>query len=200
MLYLCFTACVGVVRLSPREADHENNSSVDSHSRSYRLTALTPPNQNRGTASELALHLQSVPKTVTIVGEAEVRAPADQAIVTLKVTTENKSLQEALRNNTEGPAIASRARFKSRGIPAERVHGSKFSSTPKFGLFGDKAKSYRVENLVRATVVDEKEFQTVAAVVDGYPEALYNLGQVTEHKNKEELQEKATAQALELVK
>src|SRR5438270_13208641 len=80
----------------------------------------------RGTSSELSQYLTGVPRTVVIGGEAEVRAAADQAVVTLKVTTEHRSLQEALRLNLDvrNKLIAF---FKARGIPQEHVHGSRFS-------------------------------------------------------------------------
>ena len=99
----------------------------------------------KGTAPELAQYLAGVPKTVRIFGEGEVRSPADRAIVSLKVTTENRSRQEALQANQDlrGKILS---HLKKQGVPAERVHASKFSSTPKFGLFSEKAKSYRVES------------------------------------------------------
>src|SRR5688500_7614991 len=100
----------------------------------------------KGSPAELATHLANVPKLVSVVGESEVRVPADRAALTLKVTTEHKTLQEALRANQEvrGKMIAA---LKERGIPPERVQASKFSSTPRRGVFGDKAKSYRIEYL-----------------------------------------------------
>src|SRR5215471_7891777 len=108
---------------------------------SLSLTTRAEP-ELKGTPTELSRYLRDVPsretpKTVSIMGEAELRVPADQAVVTLKVTTENKSLHEALRLNQDirTKLIAS---LKSHNMPAERVHASKFSSTPKFGLFGEK--------------------------------------------------------------
>ena len=55
----------------------------------------------KGTGAELAQYLTAVPKTVSVVGEAELKIPADRAIISLKVSTENKSLHEALRANQE---------------------------------------------------------------------------------------------------
>src|SRR5262249_53240699 len=109
----------------------------------------------KGTATELAQFIGSVPKTALLTGESEVRIPANRAILTLRVTTENRSLQEALRLNADFRARIAQ-QLKGQGITADRIQASKFSSTPKFGMFGDKAKSYRVENLMRIAVNDEK--------------------------------------------
>jgi uncharacterized protein YggE len=155
------------------------------------LAAAEP--ELKGTAAELTQLLANLPKTVTINAEAEVRAPADQAVVTLKVVTDSKSLQEALRANQEVRAKLF-AYYKNHNVPPERIHASRFSSTPKFGLFGDKAKSYRVENLVRITVEDEREFQMGATIVDTFPEVQY-VGADFEHRDKDALKLKALAQA-----
>src|SRR5437867_1478672 len=147
----------------------------------------------KGTAPELAQYLAGVPKGVGIRGEGEVRASADRAIVSLKVTTESRSLQEAVQANQD---IRSKmlGYFKKQGIPAERVHASKFSSTPKFGLFSEKAKSYRVENVVKVTVLDEKEFQGAAGAVDTWSQVQF-VGAEFEHADKEALKRKAVEQA-----
>lgn len=152
----------------------------------------------KGTPTELSQYLQNVPireapKSVSISGEAELRVPADQAVVTLKVTTENKSLHEALRLNQD---IRTKliTNLKSHNLPAERVHASKFSSTPRFGLLGEKAKSYKVENLVRITVEDEHEFQLTASTVDQFGEVQFVAADF-EVKDKEAMKAKAVAQA-----
>ena len=149
----------------------------------------------KGSPAELAAYLAGLPKTVSVTGESEVKVQADRAIISLKVTTENKSLQEALRANQE---IRSKMlnSLKDRGIPADRIQASKFSSTPKYGLFSDKAKSYRVENVIKITVNDEKEFQATAHLVDAFAEMQY-LGIDFEHSDKETLKKKAIAQALD---
>ncbi|MGZ4973731.1 MAG: SIMPL domain-containing protein, partial [Limisphaerales bacterium] len=71
---------------------------------------------------------------------------------------------------------------------------SQFSQTPKYGLFGDKAKSYVVENTVKVTVHNEKEFQAVAGVVDSVNEARY-LGVEFEQTDKVTYKNKALAEA-----
>ena len=147
----------------------------------------------RGTAFELEKFLSGVPKMVTVTGESEMKLPADRAIVMLRISTENKLLQEALKSNQ-----VSRTKLisylKNKSIPLDRVQASKFSSTPKYGWFSDKAKSYRVDNFVKVAVQDENEFQAVAGAVDTWPEIQY-LSIDFEHSNKDALKSQAVAKA-----
>jgi uncharacterized protein YggE len=149
----------------------------------------------KGSPAELAALLAGLPKIVSVAGEAEVKVSADRASVTLKVTTESKSLQETLRLNQDVRAKMI-ALLKERGIDVEKVQSSKFSSTPKHWVFSDKAKSYRIENLVKVSVQDEKEFSAAAQLVDKFPEVQY-VGVEFEHSDKEGLKKKALAQALD---
>lgn len=149
----------------------------------------------KGSAGELSAYLTGVPKLVSLTGESELKIPADRALISLKVVTENKSLQEASRVNQEirGRILKTLAEH---GVPAARVKPSKFSSTPKYGMFREKAKSYRVENIVSITAQDEKEFQAVASLVDAMPEIRYESIDF-EHSDKEGMKLKALGQAIE---
>jgi len=147
----------------------------------------------RGSPYELEKFLSGVPKMVTVTGESEVKLPADRAVVMVKISTENKLLQEALRLNQE-LRTKLLSYLKNKSIPLERVQASKFSSTPKYGWFSDKAKSYRVDNFVKVVVQDENEFQAVAGAVDTWPEIQY-LSIDFEHSNKEGLKAQAIAKA-----
>lgn len=146
------------------------------------LAAFAEP-EIKGTAPELAQFINGIPKTVLVTGEAEVRVPAHRAVLSLKIVTENKSLQEALHANLElRGKIADY--LKGLGIPVGQIQASKFSSTPKFGIFGGKAKSYRVENVMRVSVQDEKEFQNAAGMVDKWSEVQFD-GVEFEYADKE---------------
>lgn len=149
----------------------------------------------KGTPAELSTYLPGVPRTANITGESELKIPADRALISLKVVTENKSLQEALRANQDIRSRMLRT-LGEQGVPADRIKPSRFSSTPKYGMFGEKAKSYRVENVVRITAGDEKEFRAVAGLVDGIAEVRYDSIEF-EHSNKDELKAKALAQAID---
>jgi len=147
----------------------------------------------KGTVSELSNFITTVPKTVMVTGEAEVRVPARRAVVSLKVVTENKSLQAAMRANLE---LRNKLTdyLKKQGISDENITASKFSSTPKFGMFSDKAKSYQVENEVRVSVQDENEFQAAAGVVDKWSEVQFD-GVEFQYADKEAQKQNAIAKA-----
>lgn len=147
----------------------------------------------KGTPAELAQVIAAIPKTVVVTGESEIRLPAARAVVNLVVVTENKSLQEALRLNSE-LRVRICGDLKQAGIQMDKIQASRFSSTPKFGMWGDKAKSYRVENTMRITVQDEKELRSVARVVDTMAEANF-AGVEFEYTDQEAVKAKAIAQA-----
>jgi uncharacterized protein YggE len=158
-----------------------------------KLAAAEP--ELKGSPAELAAYLGNLPKMVSIAGESEVKMPADRAVVSLKVSTEQKLLQDTLRANQEARAKII-SMLKDRGIPSERVQASKFSSTIVTGIFGGKAKSYRVENVLKVKVQDEKEFQSVAHVVDVMPEVQFH-GVDFEQTDKESIKSKALEQAID---
>lgn len=149
----------------------------------------------KGSAAELSTFLNGVPKTVVVSGESELKVEADKASVSLRIRTENKSFRECLRLNQE---IRSKviAFLNERGMKADRIQSAKFSSTPKHAVFGDKIKSYEVENSLKVTVRDENEFQIVAAATDNWPEVRYE-GAEFEYADKEGAKMKALRQACE---
>jgi uncharacterized protein len=151
----------------------------------------------KGTPAELAQYLASVPQPVSLTGGSELKVAADRAIISLKVVTESKSLQDALHSNQELRARIL-STLKERGFSTNSVKPSKFSSTPQYGVFKEKAKSYRVENVVKVTAQDEKEFQAVANLVDVLPEVRYESIEF-EHSDKDALKAKALAQTIEKV-
>src|SRR6266705_437037 len=126
----------------------------------------------RGTASDLSQYLAGVPRTVVVIGEAEVKVPADYATVSLKVSTDSKSLQEALRANHE---VRNRLinYLKKQEIPADRV-----------------------DKVVKVKVLDEKELQATSSAVDSWPEVQF-VGVDFEHTDKEAQKRKAIELACE---
>ena len=158
-----------------------------------KLSAAEP--ELKGSPTELASYLATLPKMVSVSGESELKVTADRAVVSLRVITEQKSLQETLRANQEARAKLV-LWLKERGVPADRIQASKFSSTTKSGVFTDKAKSYRVENVLNVKVQDEKEFQAVAHGVDAIAEVQFN-GVTFEQSDKELLRNKALTEAID---
>ena len=156
-------------------------------------TAFSAEPELKGTPAELTSYLSGLPKLVSIVGESEVKVSADRAVVTLKISTESKSLQESLRLNHEARGRVA-ALLKENGFGTNQIQAARFSSTQKYGIFAEKAKSHRVDNFLKVTVRDEKEFQAVANTVDRWPEVHF-LGIDFEHTNKEALKARAQVQA-----
>jgi uncharacterized protein YggE len=141
-----------------------------------------------GKPSEIAAFLEPKVKTTTLTGEAEIKVPVEKAVASLRVVSENRSFAAALNENN-GVRAKVAAVLKNAGLPDDQVQGAKFSSTPSYSVFSDKAKSYRVENLVRVTVKDDKQFLAVASAVDAFPEVHFagiepEPGDATAHKEK----------------
>lgn len=157
------------------------------------ITTLRAEPEVKGTAADLTQFLNGVSKTVVVTGEAEVRTTASRAVMTLSVMNEGRTLQDTLRANAD---VRSRviAQLKQQGVGADRIQVAKFSSTPKYGMSGDKTKSYRVENVIRVSVLDEKELRNVAGVVDAFGEVQFG-GIEFEYADREALKQKAIAQA-----
>ena len=149
----------------------------------------------KGTVTEVRQHLAATDRMVVVAGDSELKSPADRALVTLRLISESKSLQEALKANQ---MLRSKLvnTLKERGVPADRIDAGKFSSTPRHWIFSEKVKSYKVENLVRVTVLEEKELQETVRMLDEV-DGLEFGGMEFEHSKKQELKRKALAQALE---
>ena len=156
-------------------------------------TILSAEPELKGTPAELTSYLSGLPRLVSLVGESEVKVPADRAVVALKISTESKSLQESLRLNQEARGRVA-AFLKENGFGTNQIQAARFSSTQKYGIFAEKAKSHRVDNFLKVTVRDEKEFQAVANAVDRWTEVQF-LGIDFEHSNKEALKARAQVQA-----
>jgi uncharacterized protein len=161
---------------------------------SLSASVLAEPNLT-GTATELSNYLANIPQTVAVTGKAEIKVPADRAVIQLKVTTDEKSLQGAMKKNQ---TIRSdiKASLVAGGIAEDRIKGSRFSSTPRTGLWSEKVKSYKVENGITVSVASEDEFQLVAGELDKHPELSYQ-GMSFERSDKTQLKQQAIAQACE---
>ncbi len=157
--------------------------------------ALRAETELKGNPNELKAYLAGMPSLVNIEGESEVKVVADRARATLKVRTESKSLVDSLRLNQEMRAKVA-ALLKESGINADQIQAARFSSTQKYGVFSEKAKSYVVDNFLKISVHDEKEFQAVAGAVDRWSDVHF-LGVEFEHTNKEAIKAQAKAKACE---
>jgi len=147
----------------------------------------------KGAPAELASYLAGQQVQASIVGEAEVKVTADRAVVTLRLTSEHKSLREASQANHQLRAALT-TYLTENGIGADRIRSARFSSTPRTGTWTDKVKSYRIESQLEVTVHDDKEFQTAAGSVDKWSEVTY-AGVKFEHSEKDAMRLKAIGQA-----
>ncbi len=125
-----------------------------------------------GNPQELTAYLSAIPGTVMIEGKAEKKLPADRAIIQLKITTEEKSMEASLAANRRLREEIT-VKLLAAGLTTNRIQAAKFSSTPENGFFSDKVRSYKVQNTMKATVVNEAEFRAVAALVDAHKEISY---------------------------
>lgn len=145
----------------------------------------------KGTPEELGNYLLNDKKLVTITGRAEERVEADNAIVALNVKTKDSKLHVALQKNR-----AIRAELKKKleaaGIAPNQIQVAKYSSTPSYGWFGDKPKSYDVNNEVKITISKEDELAVIAEFVDSKDEVYFGNTSIKFTKKKE-----AKARALE---
>lgn len=99
------------------------------------LFLLLPPAhaepELRGKPDELKLFLQSGSRTVTLEDEATEKAYSDQALVTLAVTTENKSLAASLQAN-QSLRSAVLGSLTQDGIAAADIRTSEFEHSGKW--------------------------------------------------------------------
>ena len=131
----------------------------------------------KGSPAELAAHLSAMPlintpATVSLSGQAVSSIHADSGRVLLRILTEHVRFQEALEANRKirQQLIAD---LTKAGISQKLIQESNLSSTPQYGLLGNKPKQYRVENTLKVTIAGENELQEVARQVDRFDEVHY---------------------------
>ncbi len=146
-----------------------------------------------GNPQELSAYLSSIPETVMIEGRAEKKLPADRAIIQLKITTEDKLMDASLAANRRLREEIT-MKLLAAGLTTNRIQAAKFSSTPESGFFSDKVRSYKVQNTMKATVVNEAEFRAVAALVDAHKEISYADTEF-ELSTKKEVEQQLLAEA-----
>ena len=151
----------------------------------------------RGALAELAQHLAATQRVVSVTGESELKVPADRAVMTLKLTTESKSLDEALRLNQELRSKVVKS-LTGQGIPPDRIDSGKFASTPRHWVFSEKVRSYKVEDFVKVSATDQSQFQAAARLLDNLNGVQYH-GIDFEHSRKEEMKRKSLSEALQNV-
>lgn len=138
--------------------------------------------QLSGSPNELRGFLFPNPNTVSINGEADLTAYKDLAKVSLLVTTQERSLNEAMIVNQ---ALRSDMieQFLGAGISDTAINNSRFSTSPQFGLFGRTPNRFEVTARLEVTVGSEENLQLLAAAADAKEEVEFEN---TEFKHSQE--------------
>ncbi len=121
--------------------------------------------QLTGNPEELRNFLHPRKNIVSLYASAKLTAYADKAIVHLTITTDKKALAEALEANNQLRKEI-KANLIKIGVKAENIHTSQFSSSPQFGWFGSKPKSYQVVNRMSISIFDEDHLTAIARLSD----------------------------------
>ncbi len=151
----------------------------------------------KGTPTELSGYLVGLPGTTVISGKAEIKAQADKVVVNIEVLTEKESFEKALKKNQEIREKVSKI-LMGKGIPAENVKTSRFSTIPEYGWLKKKVKKYHISHMVKITITNKGQFQEVAKVVDQTKEVKYK-SLTYEHSKKEQFRQEALEKACQAV-
>lgn len=150
--------------------------------------------QLSGSPDELRGFLFPRPNTVNISGEAELTAYKDIARVSLLVSTEARSLNQAMAMNQELRSSLIE-QFVGAGIAAEDINNSKFASSPQYGLFGRNPSSYEVSARLDVEVASEQFLQLLAAAADEHDEVEFESVEF-EHSAEEDFETQVRELAL----
>lgn len=147
----------------------------------------------KGTPTELGKYLQPQPDTLTLTGEGRIQIQADRAIVRILVSTESKSLTDALQKNEALRRHLTQS-LTGTGVPSDRILSSKFASTPEQSNWTDKVKNYRISHQMKVTIENGQQFNAIATMVDQNPDMRVQDVQ-PDHSAKDEQSAKATTEA-----
>jgi uncharacterized protein YggE len=151
--------------------------------------------QLSGTPDELREFLLPRPNTVNINGEGELTAYKDVAKISLMVTSNERSLSQAMQVN-QALRLELIQEFIAAGIPADAINNSKFSSSPQFGLFGRNPNSFEVSARMEIEVVSEEHLQLLAAAADEHDEVDFQ-STAFEHSEEDAFEDQVTQMALQ---
>ncbi len=150
--------------------------------------------QLSGTPDELREFLFPRPNTVNINGEGELTAYKDVARVSLLVTTEERSLNQAMNVNQD-LRLRLIEQFTAAGVAENDINNSKFSSSPQFGLFGRNPNSFEVVARMEVTVTTEEHLQLLASAADENEEVEFESTEY-EHSLEAEFEDQVRELAL----
>lgn len=160
------------------------------------VTTIAEPELS-GTPTELIQHLRSIPEKVVISGVAERTVEADRAVIKILVLTTEKKLEQSLiKNNKIRTDIMQQ--LTASGIDTNRIHTSRFASSPIHSSWSGKIKEYVISSRVNIYAENEKEMQSVALLVDKFEEV--SLSSISfEMTKKEKIKQELIKEALQQV-
>lgn len=151
--------------------------------------------QLSGTQEQLREILFPRPEQVSIEGSAELNAAMDSAVAVLQVTTQDRSLEQAMIDNQALRQQLSQE-FIAAGIDPDTIYNAKFSSTPQSGFFSSKTNSYEVGARLQLKIQSETHLQLLAAAADEHEEV--ELGRISfEHSERQDFEQRARTLALQ---
>lgn len=151
----------------------------------------------KGSPEDLRQFLDPIEHTVTLNATHYESAYSDKAIVSLTITTEAGQLGNAMQANAALRKSISQTLLDA-GVGSDEINTSKFSSSPQFGWFGSKPKSFEVVNRMSVGITDEAHLQLIAALTDDSDEVVL-AGMKFEHTEKDGFEEEVSAKAMDKV-
>lgn len=148
-----------------------------------------------GTPDELREFLMPRPNLVNISGEGELTSYKDVARVSLLVTTEARTLAEAMAANA-GLRAQMIDDFVAAGIPETEINNSKFSTSPQFGLFGRTPNRFEVVARLDVAVSTEAHLQLLATAADENAEVKFERTEF-EHSLEDDFENQVRELALQ---
>ena len=186
-----------IIALSAEEHKLNNNIIALAVAAFFPFMASAQPNIE-GTPSELESYLNGLPKIVTLSAQATKDAPVNKALVKVRVVSESPSLAKAFEANLK-IRLGIRSQLKDAGVDPENINESKFSSAPEYGMFSEKPKSYKIENVLSIVVTSESQLIKVASAVDS-SEDVYFVSSNAKSGDSGEIEKELIAKALAKVK
>lgn len=120
----------------------------------------------KGAPEELAAYLADVPQLVTLTGQAELQVKADRVIFTMSISSEDQSLEKALKANGILRAKITKA-LQTKGLAADKISSLKLPAIPLYRpAAGDQGRRFKVADIIRVSVETENEYAAVASFLD----------------------------------
>ena len=132
---------------------------------------------------------------MNINGEGELTANKDTAKVSLIVSSDERSLSQAMEVN-QALRLELLQEFVASGITQEDINNSKFSSSPQFGLFGRNPNSFEVSARMEIQVTNEKHLQLLATASDEHDEVDFE-STAFEHSEEDDFEDQVREIALQ---